>query len=149
MEDSAGSLIADVSRLMRRAFDERARTIGVTRQQWQMLTYLARNEGINQGGLAYLMEVEPITLCRMVDRLQDSDLVERRSDPADRRAWQLFLTTHGRSQLEQLRPLAEGLYDEAMAGIDEKEQVAMIAALKAMRTNLSRRAAPPQEAAHG
>ncbi len=149
MEDSAPSLIADVSRLMRRAFDERARTIGVTRQQWQMLTYLARNEGINQGGLAYLMEVEPITLCRMVDRLQDSDLVERRSDPADRRAWQLFLTERGRARLDDLRPLAAGLYDEAMAGINEKEQVAMIAALKAMRTNLSRRALPPQEAANG
>jgi DNA-binding MarR family transcriptional regulator len=149
MEDSAPSLIADVSRLMRRAFDERARTIGVTRQQWQMLTYLARNEGINQGGLAYLMEVEPITLCRMVDRLQDSDLVERRSDPADRRAWQLFLTERGRARLDDLRPLAEVLYDEAMAGINEKEQVAMIAALKAMRTNLSRRALPPQEAVNG
>ncbi len=149
MEDSAGSLIADVSRLMRRAFDERARTIGVTRQQWQMLSYLARNEGINQGGLAYLMEVEPITLCRMVDRLQDSDLVERRSDPADRRAWQLFLTERGRARLDDLRPLAAGLFDEAMAGINEKEQVAMIAALKAMRTNLSRRALPPQEAVNG
>ncbi len=142
-------MIADVSRLMRRAFDERARTIGVTRQQWQMLSYLARNEGINQGGLAYLMEVEPITLCRMVDRLQDSDLVERRSDPADRRAWQLFLTERGRARLDDLRPLAAGLFDEAMAGINEKEQVAMIAALKAMRTNLSRRALPPQEAVNG
>jgi DNA-binding MarR family transcriptional regulator len=85
----------------------------------------------------------------MVDRLQDSDLVERRSDPADRRAWQLFLTERGRARLDDLRPLAEVLYDEAMAGINEKEQVAMIAALKAMRTNLSRRALPPQEAVNG
>ena len=149
MEDTAGSLIADVSRLMRRSFDERARTIGVTRQQWQMLSYLARNEGINQGGLAYLMEVEPITLCRMVDRLQDSDLVERRPDPADRRAWQLFLTERGRTRLADLKPLAEGLFDEAMSGIDGKEQEAMIAVLKSMRTNLSRRTTPPQEAVNG
>lgn len=149
MEDSAGSLIADVSRLMRRAFDERARTIGVTRQQWQMLTYLARNEGINQGGLAYLMEVEPITLCRMVDRLQDSDLVERRPDPADRRAWQLFLTERGRARLDDLRPLADGLFEEAMNGIDDRQQRALTAALATMRTNLSRRTMPAQEVIHG
>lgn len=149
MEDTAGSLIADVARLMRRAFDERARAIGVTRQQWQTLSALARNEGINQGGLAYLLEVEPITLCRMVDRLQDSDFVERRPDPSDRRAWQLFLTERGSALLAELRPLAHGLFEEAMLGLDGPQQAGLIEALGIMRANLSRRTAPAPEVAHG
>ena len=102
-----GSVISDVSRLLRRSFDARARKIGVTRPQWQVLTTLARNEGVNQGRLAELLDVEPITVCRMVDRLQDSDLVERRADPADRRSWRLFLTEQARGLLSELRPLAE------------------------------------------
>ena len=57
-----------------------------------MLSVLRRHEGINQGGLAEILEVEPITVCRMVDRLQEAGLVERRPDPADRRSWRLHLT---------------------------------------------------------
>ena len=84
MKDSIGFLISDVSRLLRRRFDERARLIGVTRPQWRALTALSRQEGMQQGALAELLEVEPITLCRMVDRLEEAGLVERRRDPADR-----------------------------------------------------------------
>ncbi|MBM3929434.1 MAG: MarR family transcriptional regulator, partial [Sphingomonadales bacterium] len=62
ISDSLGFLISDVSRLMRRRFDERARLVGATRAQWKTLVTLSRNEGINQGGLADLLEVEPITL---------------------------------------------------------------------------------------
>ena len=69
MTDSLGFLLADVSRLIRRRFDQRARLIGATRAQWKTLIVVMRNEGINQGGLAELLEVEPITLCRMIDRL--------------------------------------------------------------------------------
>ena len=72
---------------------------------------LSRNEGINQGGLAELLEVEPITLCRMVDRLEEAGLVERRRDPADRRAWQLFLTDKSRPLLDELRAIADELID--------------------------------------
>jgi DNA-binding MarR family transcriptional regulator len=141
--DNLGSLIADVSHLMRRAFDERARGIGVSRPQWRVLTMLRRHEGINQGGLAELIEVEPITLCRMVDRLQEADLVERRADPADRRAWRLYLTEKARALLEDMRPLALGLFDDAMAGLAGEEREALFQMLARLRTNLSRRA--PQE----
>lgn len=141
--DNLGSLIADVSHLMRRTFDERARGIGVSRPQWRVLTMLRRHEGIHQGGLADLIEVEPITLCRMVDRLQEADLVERRADPSDRRAWRLYLTDKARALLEDMRPLALGLFDEAMAGLSEEERAAFFQMLVRVRTNLSRRA--PQE----
>ena len=139
MSDNLGQIISDVSRLMRRAFDERARGIGVTRPQWQVLTMLARNEGINQGGLAELLDVEPITLCRMVDRLQEAGMVERRADPSDRRAWRLFLTERANGLLSELRPLALNLFDEAMTGLSVPERDALLEVLERIRINLSRR----------
>ena len=138
-----GSVISDVSRLLRRSFDARARGIGVTRPQWQVLTTLARNEGVNQGRLAELLDVEPITVCRMVDRLQDGDLVERRADPADRRSWRLFLTAKAQALLAELRPLAEAMLEEALDGIDEADRALLRDTLERMRANLTRRPAEP------
>lgn len=139
MDENIGTMLAQVSRLLRRSFDARARGIGVTRPQWQVLSLLSFHAGINQGGLAELLEVEPITLGRMIDRLQDASLVERRPDPADRRAWRLYLTDKGQMLLDQLRPFALETYDIALEGIDEPERVALMAALGRMRANLSRR----------
>ena len=139
MSDNIGQIMSDVSRLMRRAFDERARGIGVTRTQWQVLTMLARHEGINQGGLAELLDVEPITLCRMVDRLQEAGMVQRRADPSDRRAWRLFLTERANGLLGDLRPLALSLFDEAMNGLSTVERDALHLMLERIRVNLSRR----------
>ncbi|MBV1686846.1 MarR family transcriptional regulator [Novosphingobium sp. G106] len=139
MDENIGTMLAQVSRLLRRSFDARARGIGVTRPQWQVLSLLSFNAGINQGGLAELLEVEPITLGRMIDRLQDAQLVERRPDPSDRRAWRLFLTDKGQLLLDQLRPFALETYDIALDGIDETERAALMAALGRMRANLSRR----------
>lgn len=141
--DNLGTMIADVSHLMRRAFDERARGIGLSRPQWRVLTMLRRHEGINQGGLAELVEVEPITLCRMVDRLQEANLVERRADPADRRAWRLHLTDKARAILEEMRPMAFGLFEDAMSGLESAERADLFRMLERIRNNLSRRT--PQE----
>lgn len=146
--ENLGSMLADTSRLLRRSFDVRARDIGVTRAQWQVLTTLLRHEGVNQGGLAELLDVDPITVCRMVDRLQDAMLVERRADPADRRSWRLFLTPRAHDLLAQLRPLADALIEEALAGIDLAERDRLRDLLDRVRENLSR---PPVEAmvSHG
>ena len=146
MSDGLGFLIADVSRLLRRSFDERARSIGVTRPQWRMLTMLKRHEGSNQGQLAELMDVEPITLCRMVDRLEEAGLVERRANPADRRAWQLYVTSKGSALTAELVPIGQNLFDDALEGLSADECVALEAALDRVRANLSRRTV---EAAHG
>src|SRR5258705_11616931 len=81
-----GFLLHDVARLLRRRFEQNARDSGLTRSQWQVLAYLANNEGINQSGLADLLEIEPITLGRIIDKLQTRGLIERRPDPSDRRA---------------------------------------------------------------
>lgn len=137
--ENIGSILADTSRMMRRAFDARAREIGVTRPQWQVLTMLRRHEGINQGGLAEQLDVEPISVCRMVDRLQEAGLVERRADAADRRSWRLHLTPRALELLEQLRPLAEAMIEEALEGIAEAERQRLNQLLEQVRQNLSRR----------
>lgn len=148
MSDSLGFLVSDVSRLMRRRFDERARTIGATRAQWRALTSISRNEGINQGGLAELLEVEPITLCRMVDRLAEAGLVERRRDPNDRRAWQLFLLPKSHPILESLRGMADELFVGALDGLSSDDQARLTASLSRIRENLLD-LPEPREAAHG
>jgi len=139
MSDSIGFLMADVTRLLRRAFDERARSIGVTRPQWRVLTILARNEGINQGALADRLEVEPITLSRMVDRMQDAGLVERRADPADRRAWRLYLTDNAAPLIADLRALGAVLSDDTLEGLSEAEREQLGDLLERIRQNLSRK----------
>ena len=144
MGENLASMLSDVSRLMRRSFDARARGIGVTRAQWQVLTVLRRSEGINQGGLADILEVDPITVCRMVDRLQEADLAERRPDPADRRSWRLFLTDKAHRLLSQLHPLADAMLAEALEGVDEADRAVMMAGLDRIRHNLARRPSEPK-----
>ena len=139
MEDNIGTMVSHVARLMRRSFDERVRSIGVTRPQWQVLSLLIRNEGINQGGLADILEVEPITLGRMIDRLQEAELVERRPDPADRRAWRLFLTAKANDLYERLRPYAQETIAIALEGLDDREQAALMVMLERIRVNLTRK----------
>lgn len=139
MEDSIGSILAEVSRLMRRSFDEKARSIGVTRSQWQVLSLLRRNEGSKQAALAELMDVEPITLCRIIDRLEEAGLVERRRDPADRRAWHLYQTDKARDLQSELLPLGEAVMDAALEGIGERERQSLRRSLEKLRANLSRR----------
>ena len=139
MDDNLAAMLADAARLMRRAFDARARQIGVTRPQWRVLSVLHRFEGINQGGLAEMLEVEPITVCRMVDRLQEAGLVERRPDPEDRRSRLLFLTPKAGALLGQLRPLGEEMLEEALSGVDDKDRHVLLTSLSQMRRNLARK----------
>lgn len=136
MTEALGFLIGDVARLMRRRFDTRAKQIGVTRPQWRTLSVLSRNEGINQGGLAELMEIEPITICRMIDRLEDAGLVERRRDPADRRAWQIYMTDKSRPLVTQLRDIGEQMFDEAMEGLNQSQRNTFKDTLELIRGNL-------------
>lgn len=141
MDENVGTMLAQVARLMRRAFDAKARQIGVTRPQWQVLGTLSRNPGINQGALAELLEVEPITAGRMIDRMQDAELVERRPDPADRRAWRLHLTQRGARLFADLQPYAMDAVEAALDGIDAGERAQMMRVLARMRANLTGRPA--------
>ena len=136
MPDSLGFLLNDIARLMRKRFDVRARRIGVTRAQWHTLSILKRHEGCNQGMLADLLEVEPITVGRMIDRLEEAGLVERRRDPSDRRVWRIHLTDKAQPMLVELRAISDAMIDEVMAGVDPQDRIRMHAALVALRTNL-------------
>jgi DNA-binding MarR family transcriptional regulator len=152
MNDSLGFLISDLSRLMRKRFDDRARLIGATRPQWRTLAILSRHEGINQGGLADLLEIEPITLCRMIDRLEEAGKVERRRDPDDRRAWRIYLTDKARPIIDQLHRIGDEMIEEALTGIDDVQRTALSDSLNIMRTNLQPVTSPSQnkdEAASG
>lgn len=137
-EDTFGFLLSDAARLLRRRFDLAARAHGVSRAQWQVLFALSRNEGINQAGLADYLEVETITLCRMIDRLQEAGLVERRADPADRRAWRLFLTPVALPLFDELRAIGTKVVAEALEGFDEPARAALLAGLAGVRANLAR-----------
>ncbi len=137
MTENLGFLMNDVSRLMRRRFDERARTSGATGAQWRTLKILQRSEGLNQGQLAELLEVEPITACRMIDRLEEAGLVERRRDPADRRAWRIFLTEKARPVLDDLHVIASGMIEGALQGLSARQRDDLIASLNAIRENVT------------
>lgn len=144
MKERLGFLLGDTARMMRKRFDCQARTIGVTRAQWQVLMHLARAEGINQAALADRLEVENITVGRIVDRLEESGFVERRADPTDRRMWRLYLTSAAGPVLEQLHALGEALEAEAVAGLTKAELDQLSELLARMRRNLSSK---PAEAA--
>jgi len=148
MSDSLGFLLGDVSRLMRKRFDDRARRLGSSRAQWKTLFTLSRHEGITQGRLAELLEIEPISLCRMIDRLEESGLVERRRDPGDRRAWNIYLTDAADPVLTQLRDVADELMETTLLGFDAKARDALIASLEMIHGNLTN-TDPSEETAHG
>lgn len=146
MTERLGFILTDTARLLRKRFDCSARAIGVTRAQWQVLMVLSRVEGINQAGLADRLEIENITLGRIVDRLEESGFVERRADPADRRMWRLYLTPAAGPVLEQLLALGESVEAEAIAGLTDAERKQLQELLARLRTNLSGR---PAAAAQG
>src|SRR3546814_7632717 len=139
MNETIGFLLNDTARLCRRAFNARMRDSGITALQWRLISYLKRHEGIRQGPLAELIEVEPITLSRMIDRLAEAGLVERRADPTDRRAWQLYLTPRARTLLGDMRRTTDKVSEEATEGLSAAERDKLIALVGRVRCNLSRR----------
>jgi DNA-binding MarR family transcriptional regulator len=140
VDGTVGNLVAQVARLLRRSFDERTRDIGVTRAQWQVLGLVRDNEGIKQGGLADLLEVEPITAARMIDRLQEQKLLERRADPADRRAWRIYLTARGTELIEEMQPYAYKTHEAALENVSAEDREVLKRVLETMLANLTRRA---------
>jgi DNA-binding MarR family transcriptional regulator len=129
--------IAETAHALRRAFDRRAAVLGVTRAQWKVLFRLSRMPGLRQVELADMLDVEPITLSRIVDRLAEGNLVERRADPADRRAWRLYVTEVAKPIVEKLRRLGEAMTEEAFAGIPQNQLVALRETLAQVRENLN------------
>jgi MarR family transcriptional regulator, transcriptional regulator for hemolysin len=128
--------VNDVARLLRTYADQRASAFGITRAQWVVMARLDRSEGLKQSELAEMLDLQPITLTRLLDRLGDSGLIERRPDPHDRRVNRLFLTPAARPLLERLGALAEELMSTALAGIDRPTVTLMLANLSIAKENL-------------
>jgi len=131
-----GCLLHDTARLLRRDFNRRAQKLGLTQTQWQALCVLSRNEGINQASLADMLEVQPITLGRLIDRLEATGWVERRNHPTDRRAITLYLTSKAEPILTEMGKLAEATTELALAGISETEYEAAMDVLERVKANL-------------
>ena len=130
--------INETARSIRRAFDQRAATMGVTRPQWRVLARLKRESGLRQVELAERLDMEPITLCRIVDRLEEAGLVRRKPDPSDRRAWLLELTDKAAPVLKKLMALAHDLALEATNGIEQDRLKTLQNQLASIRANVAR-----------
>ena len=137
-EPTLGFLVHDVARLLRKRLEQQARAagIGLSRAQWQVLANIARCEGINQVGLAGILDIEPITLVRLLDRLEGMGFVERRLDPKDRRQRNLFLTDQAWPELERVRELGAAVREEALAGLDADQRHRLLQELGGIKANL-------------
>ena len=129
-------LLSDLARLLKTYVDQQARRFGMTRAQWQVLSRLERSEGLKQAELAEMLDLQPITLTRLVDRLCDNGLIERRADPNDRRAKRLFLTEEARPLMDRLAVFGEELMGEVLAGIDDNEVQLLLSKLGRAKENL-------------
>ncbi|MGO4335456.1 MarR family winged helix-turn-helix transcriptional regulator [Labrys sp. KB_33_2] len=147
-----GFILHDVARLMRKRFEQQAGDIGLTRSQWQALAFLSRSEGIHQSGLAELLEIEPITLVRILDKLEARGLIERRQHASDRRVWLLFLTPAAHPILAEMRAVGDRTRAEALASIPDEDRVKLLDTLTQMKANLLEACRQPvddKEANHG
>ena len=131
-------ILNDVARLLRTYADYKAAQFGITRAQWAVLVRVDRFEGLNQSELAEGLDLQPITLTRLLDKLSDSGLIERRPDPADRRAKRLFLTAAARPLLERLSDLGEETMANTLAVVDVASVELMVSKLSVVKDNLRR-----------
>jgi DNA-binding MarR family transcriptional regulator len=131
-------LLHDVARLLRVDADKRARVNGMTRAQWAILIWLERQPGISQKELSEILEVEPITVARLIDRLEARGMVERRPDPRDRRIWRLHLLRPAHDVLHEIDEQRADMTRMVTAGLSEESIEAVTDALLRMKATLTR-----------
>lgn len=147
-----GLLVHDVARLLRRRIDHQAQAIGLTSAQWRVLSAVFRaekgnEEPLHQATLADMMDMEPITLSRQIDRMEAAGLIERRPDPVDRRVKRLYLTDAARPLLDKFRSVATSCYSNVLVGISDEEVEQAVDILTRIRANLVQNLVQP--AGHG
>lgn len=135
-EHSIGFLLNDVARLLRQNFNRRAVDLKLSQSQWRTLAYLSRQQGVNQITLAKSLEIQPITLARLIDRLEEAGLVERRPDSSDRRAFRLYLTQKAQPLIKKMQAIAKTTREDAMAGMSAAQQEALFDSLNHMKSKL-------------
>ena len=148
-ERSLGVLITDVARLLRRSFDRRLESLGLTQAQWRALVNIARTEGLSQTALAECLEIQPITVGRLIDRMESAGWVARRSHPADRRAVQLYLTPKSQPIIEEIHSRANDMMAECVGGMSPSAQKQLFDHLQRIKQNLAAAETKSEEEAHG
>lgn len=135
-DDSLGFLIHDVARLLRRNFNHRMQRFGLTQEQCRVILYLSRKEGLRQVELADLMEIRPITLARLLDKLQEGELIERRRDSDDRRAFCLYLTPAAGPVLAEIMAIGAATREDANRDVSAADLNRLHAVLSQLKANL-------------
>jgi DNA-binding MarR family transcriptional regulator len=143
---NVGFLLSESARLLRRTMNRRVQHLGLTQEQWRTLFQLSQAEGSTQVALADRLEMQPISLARILDKLQDNDWIERRPSPTDRRAFQLYLTPAAKPLLEQLTRIGRATREEALAGVSTADIQRLARTLETMKDNLSQIEAQPSPA---
>jgi len=131
-----GFLVNDVTRLMRKVFDRRAARFSLTRAQWRALKRVHHDPGLTQNDLSEYLEMEPIAVGRVIDRMQKSGFIERRADPADRRVWRLHLTPKATAVVDDMEEIANELFQQAQRGVAASEMNLLIDVFTRMKQNL-------------
>ncbi|MBN8726677.1 MAG: winged helix-turn-helix transcriptional regulator [Xanthomonadales bacterium] len=129
-------LCQDITQHLRKHFDRRATRFELTRAQWRALKMIRRREGLSQTELAEALELEPIPIGRVIDRLQKAGHVERRADPADRRRWCLYLTAKAQAIVEEMELVSAELRGEALQGVGEADLQTLLHVLARIKSNL-------------
>ncbi len=130
-------MLHDATRQIRKHFDRRATRLELTRAQWRALKVISRNEGISQTELAEYLDMEPIPVGRVIDRLEKTGFVERRADPSDRRRWRLHLTAKALAVVDEMEVIAGELRDDALRGIPHADLDALMRVLTQLKENLA------------
>jgi DNA-binding MarR family transcriptional regulator len=136
LERNIGFLLHDVSRLMRKEYNKRVRDLNLTRSQWRVIAHLYRTEGVTQTELAEILEIEPATLARLIDRLEAAEWVERRPCDKDRRAKRLFLTDRPAAAIDQIFDISDDLEQEVFRDFTAIEQLDFVNSLLVVKRNL-------------
>ncbi len=147
--ENIGFMIQDVARLMRREYNRRVQVTGMTQAQWRAIMVLWRNPGISQARLADILEMQPISVARLLDRMQGQSLVERQPDPTDRRAVRLYLSDKAEPLRQRLCAYGAETRAHVLEGISAKEQETLMNILDRMRANMAETEEAPLAAAEG
>lgn len=134
---NCGFLLKEVSRRYALRFEVRAREISLNLAQAKALTRLEKNEGVSQARLAELAEVDPMSMVRILDRMEADGLLERRPDPADRRARCLYLTAKAKPILNEIWRLSDEIRAELFAGVDKADREVFMSVLERIHDNVS------------
>jgi DNA-binding MarR family transcriptional regulator len=135
--DRLGFLIHDSARLLRKRFEAKGSAYGLSAAQWRLMVRLVKDEGVPQARLAELLEIEPISVSRLLDRMEEGGWIERRQDAGDRRVRIIFPTDKSRQAFAAIKSVAGDVYDTALAGLTDDEKRTLVKALTGIITNLS------------